>query len=810
MSLATRLLNLSMKEQICIAIIGLTLFCIGVILIVCCSLMYEILNKDYQQKKLYFYKRYKEYMESAFYFQNFYLMQYEEIIHRIQKQLGKMEQATTIYFTYNPTRDYSDYFINIDNTYNFTELDEKNEKETPYFYYISYNSDQTMNAYINIYTMKNYQILANSIITHDIYDYFRIPGYNVPIIERSPNFININYLTIFGFDRELVKEFDSNFSILAQESNMSKEDIFKKTFSEGKNLFFNKTKSFLYYISDKLEIFSYTYDKLYKEATSYYPDFFTNVENANKYTEILSAYYSLIDYFTNTIDILNTDNTNDYFYTRMLTIPNILYFLNSKLTYSLDIDFIPIHFENSTILSKELCSIFKIKQKFLKGNDFNYEEVYNDINTGSNIDICFLDKDILKEQEEIKEVFDSDFGVFMDIHNFLYQGVFNLIKDNNDCPFYFMKYSFPNYNSLKEFQSEYLISNQINYYAFTSFKVVQKYVDHVYQVSLNIFFFIVMVIVYSWLICLVINLIIFFRVIDQWTEPITKLQEAVESSNIKDESIFIYKYDDIINELFLTCKELLTGQIDNTENNLNNFNILGKDNDKKIDKNIYKKNLIINNEIMEELIGIQQSEMDFSNNVKLNEPNNIDSKHYFNKEKGVNNMRQSNINLIAHKDSNKKNIKDIKDKKNIKKEKNKENESYIKLFKISDYLDYYRSKLDSNNIIFFNDGFDDANKSQLISKNNNNKSENSSLSNNAKNRTDEANENNYINMMDENNITYLWYMEAKKRNRCFNYKISNDCKELFNEYYDNNDKSIPPFDVRKSNIFTQKEKSTGM
>ena len=54
MSLATCFLNLSMKEQICITIIALTLFCICVILIVCCSLIYEILNKDYDQKKLYF------------------------------------------------------------------------------------------------------------------------------------------------------------------------------------------------------------------------------------------------------------------------------------------------------------------------------------------------------------------------------------------------------------------------------------------------------------------------------------------------------------------------------------------------------------------------------------------------------------------------------------------------------------------------------------------------------------------------------------------------------------------------------------
>ena len=59
-----------------------------------------------------------------------------------------------------------------------------------------------------------------------------------------------------------------------------------------------------------------------------------------------------------------------------------------------------------------------------------------------------------------------------------------------------------------------------------------------------------MVIIYSWLACLFINLMIFFKVIKEWTEPITKLQEAVESNSIKDDNIFNYKYDDIINELY--------------------------------------------------------------------------------------------------------------------------------------------------------------------------------------------------------------------------------------------------------------------
>ena len=109
-------------------------------------------------------------------------------------------------------------------------------------------------------------------------------------------------------------------------------------------------------------------------------------------------------------------------------------------------------------------------------------------------------------------------------------------------------------------------------------------------------------------------------------------------------------------------------------------------------------------------------------------------------------------------------------------------------------------------MIYLNEGFDETKASKFVSKNNS-KTINSSLSNQKKNRNDEQNENNYINMMDEKNITYLWYMEAKKKTHCFNYNISNDCKELFMEYYDNNNSLI---DQRKSAILHQKEKNTGM
>ena len=546
------------------------------------------------------------------------------------------------------------------------------------------------------------------------------------------------------------------------------------------------------------------FKKFYNELTSFDKDIFSNETISQYYAEILVGYISNIDYENNNVSIVSSDETRNYFITRMNIINDILFFLNKNLTYSLDIDFIPLNNGNNKIISPELCSLFKIKQKILAGNEFNYSDIYSNINkSGSDPSSCFIDDKLIESQEEIKDIFDILFENFTELNNIIYQGILNIIPNNEKFPFYFMKYSFPNYNTLKEFQSEYLFSKQINYYSFASFRTAQNYVDHVYQVSINIFYFIVMVIIYSWLACLFINLMIFFKVIKEWTEPITKLQEAVESNSIKDDNIFNYKYDDIINELFLTCKELLSGQIDNNnENGLKNFNILGKDKESKIDKNIYKKNLIINNEIMEELISKQQSMMDFSNNVKVNEPNSLSS-GTTSKKKKYKKYQQIDENLSTHIDSSKKTEKERKERENIlKNERNKENEPYIKLFKISEYLNYYRSKLESNNIIY-NEGIDESKMSKIISKNE--KSVNSSISNNLRN--DDTNEGYNINMLDEKNITYLWYMEAKKKFKNFNYNISNDCKELFTEF-DDSYKTISRSEMKKSIHMRKKERNT--
>ena len=206
-----------------------------------------------------------------------------------------------------------------------------------------------------------------------------------------------------------------------------------------------------------------------------------------------------------------------------------------------------------------------------------------------------------------------------------------------------MKYSYPNYNVLKDFQSEYLIINQVDFYLFISMKEPTKYFKYCYQILQNCFFLIIICILYIWFICLFINLLIYSKIINDLTEPILNLQEAIESSKISNENIFKYKNDDIINELFCTCKELLNGQIDNNEKGLKDFNILSipKDKQKAIDENIYKKNLIINNDIMNDLINQQQTMMDFSKNIQLNEPNNDDNINR--KETKINKLKKKHL-----------------------------------------------------------------------------------------------------------------------------------------------------------------------
>ena len=80
MSITSGFLTLSIKSQLWITILILTVFSFLVILALPGSFSYEILMEDYKKKKKFFYNEYKEYIEASFNFQSFTLLKHEEII----------------------------------------------------------------------------------------------------------------------------------------------------------------------------------------------------------------------------------------------------------------------------------------------------------------------------------------------------------------------------------------------------------------------------------------------------------------------------------------------------------------------------------------------------------------------------------------------------------------------------------------------------------------------------------------------------------------------------------------------------------
>jgi len=304
----------------------------------------------------------------------------------------------------------------------------------------------------------------------------------------------------------------------------------------------------------------------------------------------------------------------------------------------------------------------------------------------------------------------------------------------------------------------------------------------------------------------IVNIIIFYKIISQLTEPIKKLKEAIKSGSIKDENIFKYEYDDFINELFLTCKELLTGQIDasNSLKYAGQFNILNKQNDKDkiIDKNKYEKNLIINNDIVNDLINEQQNMMNFKKEIDVNDEYSInhDMVDSEGEEREPNHKKttksKSKLSNYGENEESKENKDPKENRESIKQNKNQEEEdrdkrSYKSMFRLAQYLYYYRCKVEENNIVINTNTNNDDKKSNISKINNNNQHPNSPrnqkhkksiLSQISINDNDKSEDNISINVLNDKDITYLWYMEMKKKNnKSFNYQLSDDLEELFTD-----------------------------
>ena len=752
-------MTLSIKEQVFIIILISTIFSLIVILCLPCSFSYEILKKDYKRKKKYFYKKYKDYIESCYYYQGYTLLKYEEIIKRMLKEAMKYSIREGLfnyksefmeeYTEQNPVRDLY-----------YNSEDENDNNRTDILYYYCFNENAELCSKTKDGLKNLYDSLYSLIFTTELYERFKLPELNMPIVDKSLS-VNINNSFMFCFDKNtMMKNINEsiNYTKFAEDTvnNIVKhmEDYLDFKFFLY-NEIFNKTKI-------ELDILTFI-----SELNNIKPE-----ERHNKifsFAQTNSGLYSSIQFQNDKSYLLsyNPDSDNYYYFEFYTTSKFLMHTL--KLLYNeLNMNFIPLFPENNTLFFPEICSFFLLSQSNDVFNEKILDEIMKNIQKGnSTIKDCFFDKDLYKNQKDLIEVLEKNEPSFLNISNIIYQG---LLRTKDKYPLYFMKYSFPSFNTLSNFKSDYLHLDQINFFLLASFKEPIEFSDFILAQYKNLFYLIIILTVYIWILCFFVNIFIFYKVIKQITEPIFKLQEAINTNNIKNESIFKYEYDDTIQELFTTCKELLTRQIDNKQNKKYSsyFNVLDTQNDNLVDERKYENNLIINNDLINKLKREQQNMMDFSDNVGYN--NKLDNTL----EIDIYNQNSMSSEKIF--DENKKIIN--KHKINIKIDEDKEEkEAYKSILKLSDFLYYHRSK-NENNIISIK-GKSKTNKKQLNKDKDKAKKKSSIISN-----IDNIEENIDINVFDDKDVMYLWYMEEKKtKNKSFNYQTDDDYEELFSDSY---------------------------
>ena len=212
-----------------------------------------------------------------------------------------------------------------------------------------------------------------------------------------------------------------------------------------------------------------------EEVLLFYDPNIPVLEAANTYAKAAVGFYSMLELANDKCYLVSHQKEeNKFYYFQFNLIEDYLGLINSQMNMQLNIDFIPLYSENNTIISPAIWMFFLLKNSEYKINEKIIKELYHTIHKGiSGIDACIYNKKIL-ENNIVKEILETNITHFLLTSSKIYQGLIGL-----NVPYYFMKYSFPNLNTLKIYSSDYLYTDQIDFYAFVSFKEPQDFAEYV-------------------------------------------------------------------------------------------------------------------------------------------------------------------------------------------------------------------------------------------------------------------------------------------------------------------------------------------
>ena len=589
MNIKITFLSLSIKHQISFVISLISVLSLLLILAIFSLYGNIILSIRQRAREEYFHERYKHIFDSQIDFQNFLLYQYEQII--------KGFHESFYYYTIS-LKDFDESFFNnkqmpikIVDYYN--ENNQENTTTIEEYYKLNYNS--------KIETCDDYDITKNEIF---LYNHF-----------KAIQDFKILYLGIDGKTNLILQDFLLSSLICKYLFSNSKdrlEDFEKKSNNDYDTYFGNIVKSH----KDKIKNFLDEYkngeltlmDVLFPDKINIFSDYInldTSKDNINEYIENISHHFTQIDYLSE--NSFSFDSINHVIQEYKL-MPEYFDKVFTKIQNFINLNTIPVFKENNTIYSKDLCFAFLYKQIVLLNitSERNYDEdkilkIYDSLKVGeTNIADCILgEKYGIDVEENVKSFLkNKEFDNYYSLKGRRDMALFKLSQSDLGERFLGVKYTFPDYSSIMDFNPTFLTLDQINLYSFSSFHESTQFIINMKNFYSDCQYLMILLILYLWIIIYIFLRFRLQRLYKEVIKPINDLNDKISQLDIKEENQLKYEADESINELFKLCNELLLGKYKKKLLHESELEIEKMDKDKNNNFN----NLKIDRKIIEEMI----------------------------------------------------------------------------------------------------------------------------------------------------------------------------------------------------------------
>ena len=210
----------------------------------------------------------------------------------------------------------------------------------------------------------------------------------------------------------------------------------------------------------------------------------------------------------------------------------------------LNINTIPVFQENNTIFSEELCFSFLYKQITLLNisSDINIsrdkvEQIKNSLKVGeSTINDCILGEKYNIDVDENVNSFlkNKIFNKHYSLMNIRETALFKLSDNPMGERFLGVKYTYPDYSSIIDFNPTFMTLSQLNLYSFMSFYEPSQCIDVMNNFYDICQYLMVLLLIYLWILIYIYLRIRLNKLYEEVIKPINDLNDKISQLDIRE------------------------------------------------------------------------------------------------------------------------------------------------------------------------------------------------------------------------------------------------------------------------------------